>query len=407
MATVSLVSSNNIVFAVGISYLGLGNCHSLSSATEADVQITHHVPGILSNLWVFVSANSQTTTVTIRTRKNAGNGAQAISVLTTATGEFEDTTNTDIVSDTEKWNYQVDASAGANTITIKMMSILFAANTTTSERLACVGSTTFASASVSSFMQLCGLLTTFNSTENRSESRFNTSGSLKNLFVYISANARTTATTFRTRKNTANGAQSVSVGNIATGVFEDTTNTDTIVTEDLVNFGIATGTGTQTITIKVLAVDFVTGNNTFQFACGDCNAGGNVNQAQTFNFPISGNSNLATATENNVAADTNLAFIGSNLTCFVRTNTLSVTLTARLRVNAANVNQSIAILTTTTGMFEDAVSTDNVAQPDEINYVASAPAGTGVANVMTFGMLATVIAVPRRAVMDLGNLGVL
>ena len=69
----------------------------------------------------------------------------------------------------------------------------------------------------------------------------------------------------------------------------------------------------------------------------------------------------------------------TNLSVYISANTLDVAGTWRLRVNKANVNNSVSITAATTGTFTDAVSSDTIAANDLINYLYTAGAGTGSA----------------------------
>jgi hypothetical protein len=73
----------------------------------------------------------------------------------------------------------------------------------------------------------------YNSTEAQVQVPYRTAGTFSNLFVRISANSTNNSSTIRTRQNTStNGTLVVSPGAGTTGVFEDTTNTDSVTAGD-------------------------------------------------------------------------------------------------------------------------------------------------------------------------------
>ena len=87
----------------------------------------------------------------------------------------------------------------------------------------------------------------------------------KELDVRIENNGITAATTFRVRKDGVNGNINLSVSSSSTGVFEDTTNTDTIVPGDLINYQVAAGATGTTMDINYIAMEVnVTGEKLLQ-----------------------------------------------------------------------------------------------------------------------------------------------
>lgn len=79
---------------------------------------------------------------------------------------------------------------------------------------------------------------------------------IKNLFVYVYSNTLNNSAIVRDRKNTANGALSVTIGAGATGIFEDLVNSDNFVVNDLLNHQlVTTAAGAGAITIHGLGVE--------------------------------------------------------------------------------------------------------------------------------------------------------
>lgn len=67
-------------------------------------------------------------------------------------------------------------------------------------------------------------------------------GTYSMMSIFVSANGGNTAT-LTSRVNGANGNQTISIGSGATGWFQDTTHSDTVVDGDLVNMKLVTGSG--------------------------------------------------------------------------------------------------------------------------------------------------------------------
>lgn len=86
------------VIGPGTGYLPIMGVLSFN-ATEADAQAKAPDSWRLSRLRAHITANGLNTgTTTVRTRINGANGAQSLSFAAGATGYFEDSTNTDLVS---------------------------------------------------------------------------------------------------------------------------------------------------------------------------------------------------------------------------------------------------------------------------------------------------------------------
>ena len=94
----------------------------------------------------------------------------------------------------------------------------------------------------------------FSPTENRSQAIARASYTWKNLLAYLPTNTSTGVTTIKNRKNTADGTMVLSIGASATGLFEDTTHTDSLVTGDLIGYSIVTGTAATGTLNKISSI---------------------------------------------------------------------------------------------------------------------------------------------------------
>ena len=181
------------------------------STTETNIQTTIRTAGTLSNLRIFISAETLTANATFRTRVNAGNGSQSIAYQ--ATGAFEDTVNTDSISAGDEICYQ-NVPPAANTATFRQAQTAYDAGGTTTITIAMINrgvsgapSTGFgvSTASLTTFWQIGGFADTSNSssTESDANTEQRKSGLFRNLQINIGTNTRTTTTTFRTRSASA------------------------------------------------------------------------------------------------------------------------------------------------------------------------------------------------------------
>ena len=213
----SLVTGGSTVYHPLIN----GGTSTPLETTEGDTQVTWRTAGTLSNLWIVVVANSLAAS-TLTSRINGANGNLSVSITATTTGTFEDTTNTDAIAAADLLNTQLVAGAGGGSLTYTIVGALFLPTTT--------GDTLTKHGEVFQEVRTGGALTRYyeiqgggsnggSATEADVKYRIRTAGTWKNLNVKVTANTRAGATTYRSRVNTANGNQLISVAAAATGVF--------------------------------------------------------------------------------------------------------------------------------------------------------------------------------------------
>ena len=205
-------------------------------ATEADTKYRVRVAGTLSDLRVFLKTNTIDTASTFRTRVNGTNGNLSVSITGDQSGQFEDTTNTDSISSGDQINYQIVTpvscmSSDAHEFTMAHM------KNDSAGRNVVVGNSVAGSPISLSFAEFAplesGNIQTTTEANTKVKARF--AFDAKNYFVRILSNTLDAATSFLLRKNGADTTLDVSVGAAATGEFEDTTDTISIVATDEIN----------------------------------------------------------------------------------------------------------------------------------------------------------------------------
>lgn len=364
-------SANLAATSAATEYWALSNCTLGRSATEAHKQILYRSPGVLSNLYVRVTANAANTARTLNVRKNGADGNQIVTIGIGATGIFEDTTHTDTVAAGDLLAYQT-ITPGAGATTFGIMSNVFDATTNTVTRLSITALGTsagvaYATASQTTYNQLAGELASNVTAELSGQTTFRKAGTLKNLAVYVSANARTTNTVIRSRKNLAAGNQVVTFGSGITGWLEDTTNSDTIAVGDELDYQTVTSTGTQTLTMQSCSCDFETTTGKNGICLSSRTAATVPGPSVTNYYPISGG--LATdTTESNKQMKMRGAYTFSELSANVSANTITANSTLKLRKNTADATQLITIASSTTGFFSDSTNTDFIISTDDVDY---------------------------------------
>ena len=198
---------------------------------------------------------------------------------------------------------------------------------------------------------------------------------LSKLFVRVVTNNLTGITTVRSRKNSGNGNQSVSIGAGVTGTFEDNANSDSLVSGDYINSQSVAGAGTS-IRISVIAYKLESTGSVPPL--GSCRPmGESVNFGLTRYSRIEGRPDVGTIEWYHHYIFRVSATL-SYFRVYVNSNTLNGASTFRTRVNDANGNQSVSIPATATGEFEDVGASDNISVGNTVNFqmVAGGAAGT-------------------------------
>lgn len=383
------------VAAAATIYWPLGVTTLENTGVEATVTVICRTAGTYTKLYISVPTNTFAGTGTVRFRKNTANGNQSASIPATTTGEFQDSVNSDAVVSGDNVDYLVTTGAGANSFTVYGITTVFTATTNTVTKLIQNNNTaaTTSIASTTRFMGAAGSALS-DGTETRTQFKSRTVATVLNFYIDVLANARTSATTFGSRKNTANGNLVVSVPIAGTGVFEDTVNTDTLASGDLFNYYSATGAGVGAVSWDANGTDFSTTNG--KSHCLSSGINGAIAAATTTYYPIGGDQNV-NATESLIQLRANVPHVASNLECHLSLNTVTAASTLTFRKNGGNGNQSVSITASTTGFFEDTVNTDTILTADELDYQLTTGA-TGTSLTMnTIGYLITATAVKSQA----------
>lgn len=347
------------------------------NSTETNIQTIFRTVGTASNLWINIITNSVNTATVFTFRKNAAAGNQTVSVGGSATGNFTDAVHTDTLASGDLISLQsVPGTTG--TFKMSMNAFQFLANADTVKRMAATATTTLSTINTTYFYTIQGFSNTAggNVTESHDRVRQRKAGTFRNAAVQITANASTPACTFKSRNNTADGNMSASITANTTGLFEDTTNSDTVAVGDDYDLAIATG-ATTSLTTSMTEVDFVTTTGDDQNVNGFDTAMLTGGLANTVYFiPIAGGTaGNSQTTESDFQILTNNTTTFSELTVNVNKSTTTAT-TVDLRVNAVSSALTISIANGSTGIFSDSVNTVLTAATDLVNIRSTS--GTAV-----------------------------
>ncbi len=362
--------------AATVNYFYFGGMANDSQSNLAEIrrQVTWETPGTFSSAYLNVKSNDRATS-TFVSRLNAASTNLAISITSSTTGDFSNLTNIDTIAAGDEVAAKISTGSAGTTFNVGAIGVLFSATTNAASRLIAGGNLNITTNNGTFFYTPVGPNSTNDATEARRQVKAKTAGTLANFFVYVLTNGRTSATSVGSRVNSLPGGLAVSIGSAATGFFEDTVNSDTLVKNDLICYFVSTGTGAgESFAPSTMAVDLVTTNNSAQYI-----AGGGI---QTFSaatagyVPLAGNMTTDTATEANIYIQAGVAMTASDLGCRVQTNAVTAATTINLRINSSTATQSLSISSSTTGFFDDATNTDVILSTDKINYIVS-PGATG------------------------------
>jgi hypothetical protein len=371
-------------------YIPLAICAGLFTATEGDKQVIYRSPGRITGLYMRIATNTNgASTATLR--KNTAVGNNTLSIGASATGEFEDTTHSDTIAAGDKLALQVVTGAGGST-SPTIVRTLFSPSGDWTPRCCSNDNSGNPAASQQNFAFFAGQLA-YTPTESNRYELMRLPATLKNLMVYIPTNTINAATTFGSRKNSANGNLTLSVGASTTGFFEDTTNSDALVLNDLVNTFITMGAFTSgAMGINQVAVDLVT-TNYISYLFSDVFNGATVLKATTTNFPIAGNM-TANATESQIQGKVGVECYIQSLRIYVSANANTVADTFTLRINAANGTITVSIGASTSGSFEDLTHSDHIKPTDEVNFQIITGSSSGGAKNITLQNTKVSVTIP-------------
>lgn len=364
-----------------------------AQTTEAFVKVKHKIAGTYMGIRVYVVANSfSTSVVTIRFRKNAGNGNQVFTISAGASGVFSDASNQDTVAVDDDVNASiVTASGGTGTIQIANITAVFSATSGHSIPIGLgSGGQIYSAASTTYYIPFCGNGSNIG-VEATKQLKVGVIGSLFGFSTYVDTNTRGTTTTFKTRVNGADGSQIFTVSAAATGFFQDTTHTDTLSNAtDLINATISTSTGTGSFTLRGLNVQFTSSDGAKNLNASAV-GGGIARAASSTGTPYQIIGILATDSEIRVSLPFQFATVLSNMRVYVSANTYTVEGTMQIRKNGGYGNQTLTITALTTGAYEDTSNTDISNTTDLWNFEVIGGT-TGSATFETMSMLSSPIA---------------
>lgn len=368
----------------GCAWLDMSYATLSGSASEAEAEITLRSAGTLSKVQIYLSTNGVSATSTFKSRKNNADGNISVSIAASTTGEFEDTSNSDSFAAGDDGCFALVTGVGGSSMTPRTTSAQFEASTNTVQvwNLTSISTSGISTASTTHYHVPAGRWQGSNGTANNAKIEPGCGGTWKNMRVYVYSNARTSSSTLRNRINATNGAMSVTVGSGATGVFEDTSNSDSISAGDDCDLSWTSGSGSGSCPISTWKTEVETTDGKFTTPYGNASSGMGVAASLTRYTAIGGSAVHTSEVESQNKIP--FAVDASYLTAYVSANTNAATNTVTFRDDTADTALTFTIGSSASGQFKDTSNTVSVAANSYINLAIVTGAGGGTVTFRNF-----------------------
>ncbi len=333
-----------------------------SNATEAETKQQVFDTYTASNLRLYLSSwvgGAGADDMIARLRTNGADDTMNLTI--NATGEHEDTSNTDGLVTGDEINAEFDHSAGGHSdeYTVETFQITLDASSDVPPIMA--SSTWNKTAGQVEYAAIQGALSN-RTTATDVDYTMRATRTIRDLRVFCTAH--TTTNSINISKNTGGSGATLTVSISGTGEFLDTTNTDSFVAGDEVSyFAVFNGV----YTISVLSVEADTSSGVQMYA--DLAVG----TGQQF-FAPSGSTTLGASSQSTRVEAEEAATI-QNLFVNCVTNAETRSIESRKNFDAGNLTVSV----TGTGIFEDTANSDSLVADDvlSVRQVAGSSGSNG------------------------------
>ena len=237
-------------------YLIVTGTFSGTTAVEANVEHTIKVAGTAKNAYLYVAANTRTTDTTYTLRKNRADTAITFTFTGGETGVKEDTSNQISYSVDDKIDWKIVTGIGTGTVSVGLSSSEFETSSQGWLDAGTVGGSADITIGpgVTEYYSIGAGVMEGVTNEADAQVSLRVPTILTNLTVFARANTITAPTTLRLRINGVDGNQVVNIGPSTTGFIVDTTHTDVVQSNDVIDYQIITGATGTTLTIAQIAI---------------------------------------------------------------------------------------------------------------------------------------------------------
>jgi len=337
---------------------GLTNTQNNNVEAVAAIKIMN-AGGTISRMGWYLSANTYSVNLVYTSRVNSSAGNQTATVTAGATGFFVDSSNSDSVSAGDTIAFQGTQAAGTGAGTLQWANYVFSP----ASNFRTYGHSSIASfvAGADRYQALSDFLSS--TTESDVQAKIKAAGNLKKSRVYLRNNASVTNITLRIRINSSNGNNTVTCTALTTGAFEDTSSTDAVSVNDLVNWNMTGATVGNAVTTS-----FQIGHEYTDAAISQVmsQGGGTIADGVTSYSSIGRGS--ANTTEANRSSPVDFDYTVSTMETKVTTNSTTSSSTLTFRVGSSDSALTLTITSGTTGFFADTTHSVTGSSGDNVNY---------------------------------------
>lgn len=353
--------------------------HIKNVTTESSISVPFVTyGGTFDKAGIYISANDVSSNSTCNLHDDGSDTALSISITGNATGLFEDLSNSVAIAADSlvSWEITVPSVSGSHSITINQVHARFLSDTNTYQRLlasrASAGTATLNSTTVM-YWNLGGDLN-INSDEARFQFKYRSSGTLRNMLVFVETNSGA-ACTVKSRVNTGDGGMSISIGSGLTGLFEDNSGTDSIADGDLVSFSGVRDSGAGDCIMSHMGSEFETSSSKSNLSQSD--GATEYTASTTYYFAITGSALVTTITTeaDTIQHESRFAATATNLQIYLTVNAATAAGTFTFRIDEADSGLNVSLTALTTGLFEDTTGSANVVIDDILNYSLAVGSG--------------------------------
>lgn len=364
---------------------GMGTCgwasffESPGGSTEAKTQLKTRSAGVFTRAGVQIVTNSKTSSCTMGLRVNGANVNNAASITSTTTGYFRDTTNSDTIADGDLCNFRITSTSNLNSIIPSNMAIELTPTSNTVQYFSFTGNDdnlTQSSASSTGYANIAGSAvgSSPETTIANAKGRLRVAGVANHVQIYAATNGFTGAGSVNVYKNGSAGSGTASITGSTTGLFEDTTNSDTFAAGDDINFSWVSGSGSGSLVATQIACKYKPTSTDFEMAAAsNTSSGGGFNTTDPRFQAFTGACEVVYATEASAKMKVMLALVIDKLRINQSANSSTTSVTATVRKNGSDTALTLSITNNTTGLFEDTTHSFTVADGDDINLKFTNP----------------------------------
>lgn len=229
----------------------------LEGAVEANTQSTWvGIGGAFQNIYVRVTSNARTTSVTFTTRVDGGNGVLLVALAAFTSGIVEETTIREVPIVGKLYNLALVTGTGTEVLKLGACRVEFLAQLVPGTPMTAAllqGQSGPRSAGTTAYEQFSNPSGLDSTIEAAHQLKNLDAIAVTNFICYISVNTITATTNLRTRVDGNNGVLLLAIGSSATGIFRDDVGLDMLAPGNLVVTQFAVPNNGTSLTLRVFS----------------------------------------------------------------------------------------------------------------------------------------------------------